>query len=195
MKYRRLGTNGPEISVVGFGAWAVGGAWQFGWGEQDDAESVAAIRHALESGVNWVDTAATYGHGHSEEVVGRALEPYAVGEDVCVFTKCGLSWYSTESGEVENNLRPESIRFECEQSLKRLGVERIDLCISSTGPMTSPERGSRIRGPRCSSSSRRARFAGAASQFRRRTAGGVQRNRSRRLRAAAAQCHSSRRPR
>jgi aryl-alcohol dehydrogenase-like predicted oxidoreductase len=81
MKYRRLGTNGPEISVVGFGAWAVGGAWQFGWGEQDDAESVAAIRHALESGVNWVDTAAAYGHGHSEEVVGRALEPYAVGED------------------------------------------------------------------------------------------------------------------
>ena len=88
---------------------------------------MAAIRHALESGVNWVDTAAAYGHGHSEEVVGRALEPYAVGEDVYVFTKCGLSWYSTESGEVENNLRPESIRFECEQSLKRLGVERIDL--------------------------------------------------------------------
>jgi aryl-alcohol dehydrogenase-like predicted oxidoreductase len=127
MKYRRLGENGPEISVVGFGAWAVGGSWQFGWGHQDDAESAAAIRHAIESGVNWVDTAAAYGHGHSEEVVGRALGPYAVNEDVYVFTKCGLSWYDTDSGEVENNLRPESIRFECEQSLKRLGVERIDL--------------------------------------------------------------------
>jgi aryl-alcohol dehydrogenase-like predicted oxidoreductase len=127
MKHRRLGRNGPEISVVGFGAWAVGGAWQFGWGHQDDAESVAAIRHAIESGVNWVDTAAAYGHGHSEEVVRRALEPYTIGEDVFVFTKCGLNWYDTESGEAENNLRPESIRFECDQSLKRLGVERIDL--------------------------------------------------------------------
>lgn len=122
-----MGRSGPEISVVGFGAWAVGGAWQFGWGEQDDDESVTAIRHAIDSGVNWVDTAAAYGHGHSEEVVGRALEPYAVGEDLYVFTKCGLNWYDTASGEVENNLRPESIRFECEQSLKRLGVERIDL--------------------------------------------------------------------
>jgi aryl-alcohol dehydrogenase-like predicted oxidoreductase len=127
MKYRRLGRGGPEISVVGFGAWAVGGAWQFGWGSQDDAESVAAIRHAIESGVNWVDTAAAYGHGHSEEVVRRALEPYGIGEDVFVFTKCGLNWYDTESGEAENNLRPDSIRFECDQSLKRLGVERIDL--------------------------------------------------------------------
>jgi aryl-alcohol dehydrogenase-like predicted oxidoreductase len=127
MKYRRLGRGGPEISVVGFGAWAVGGAWQFGWGHQDDAESVAAIRHAIESGVNWVDTAAAYGHGHSEEVVRRALEPYGVGEEVLAFTKCGLNWYDTESGEAENNLRPDSIRFECDQSLKRLGVERIDL--------------------------------------------------------------------
>jgi aryl-alcohol dehydrogenase-like predicted oxidoreductase len=127
MKYRRLGRRGPEISVVGFGAWAVGGSWKFGWGQQDDAESVAAIRHAIESGVNWVDTAAAYGHGHSEEVTGRALKPYRIGEDVYVFTKCGLSWYDTKSGEAENNLRPESIRFECEQSLKRLGIERIDL--------------------------------------------------------------------
>ncbi len=88
---------------------------------------MAAIRRAIEGGVNWVDTAAVYGHGHSEEVVRRALEPYAVGEDVYVFTKCGLNWYDTPSGEAENNLRPESIRFECEQSLARLGVERIDL--------------------------------------------------------------------
>ncbi len=127
MRYRRLGKSGPEISVLGFGAWAVGGPWKFGWGQQDDRESVAAIRHSIESGVNWVDTAAVYGHGHSEEVVRRALEPYVVGEDVYVFTKCGLNWYDTESGEAENNLRPESIRFECDQSLKRLGVERIDL--------------------------------------------------------------------
>ena len=127
MRYRRLGRAGPDISVVGFGAWAVGGPWRFGWGRQDDRDSVAAIRRAIERGVNWVDTAAVYGHGHSEEVVRRALEPHAVGEDVYVFTKCGLNWYDTPSGEAENNLRPESIRFECEQSLARLGVECIDL--------------------------------------------------------------------
>ena len=127
MRTRRLGSDGPEITTVGFGAWAIGGPWRFGWGPVDDDESVAAIRHAVERGVNWVDTAAVYGLGHSEEVVGRALEPYRTGEDVYVFTKCGRTWYGRPEGVIENDLRPESIRHECEQSLRRLGVERIDL--------------------------------------------------------------------
>ena len=112
---------------MGFGAWAIGGPWRFGWGAVDDDESVAAIRHAVELGVNWVDTAAVYGLGHSEEVVGRALAPYRVGEDVFVFTKCGRRWEGRPDGEIGNDLRPESIREECESSLRRLGVERIDL--------------------------------------------------------------------
>jgi aryl-alcohol dehydrogenase-like predicted oxidoreductase len=127
VRTRRLGSDGPEITTVGFGAWAIGGPWRFGWGAVDDDESVAAIRHAIERGVNWVDTAAVYGLGHSEEVVGRALEPYRTGEDVYVFTKCGRAWYGRPEGVIENDLRPESIRHECEQSLRRLGVERIDL--------------------------------------------------------------------
>jgi aryl-alcohol dehydrogenase-like predicted oxidoreductase len=127
VRTRRLGADGPEITTVGFGAWAIGGPWRFGWGPVEDDESVAAVRHAVERGVNWVDTAAVYGLGHSEEVVGRALEPYRTGEDVYVFTKCGRSWYGRPQGVIENDLRPESIRHECEQSLRRLGVERIDL--------------------------------------------------------------------
>lgn len=127
MKKRRLGSEGPEITTLGFGAWAAGGPWQFGWGEQDDDDSVAAIRTAVEAGVNWVDTAAVYGLGHSEEVVARALEPFGVGDQVLVFTKCGRNWYGSDGESIEYDLRPDSIRFECEQSLKRLGVERIDL--------------------------------------------------------------------
>ena len=127
MRMRTLGRGGPELSTVGFGAWAIGGPWKFGWGPVDDDESAAAIRHAVEQGVNWIDTAAAYGLGHSEEIVARALEPYRAGEDVYVFTKCGRSWYGRPEGVIENDLRPESIRHECEQSLRRLGVERIDL--------------------------------------------------------------------
>jgi aryl-alcohol dehydrogenase-like predicted oxidoreductase len=127
VRSRRLGRQGPEISTVGFGAWAIGGSWRFGWGEVDDDDSVAAIRHAVEHGVNWVDTAAVYGLGHSEEVVGRALAAYSVGEDVLVFTKCGRRWEGRPEGVIENDLRPESIREECERSLRRLGLERIDL--------------------------------------------------------------------
>jgi len=127
VRTRRLGSEGPELTTIGFGAWAIGGPWRFGWGPVDDDESVAAIRHAVDSGVTWVDTAAVYGLGHSEEVVGRALAPYRAGEDALVFTKCGRSWYGRPEGVVENDLRPESIRHECEQSLRRLGVERIDL--------------------------------------------------------------------
>jgi aryl-alcohol dehydrogenase-like predicted oxidoreductase len=127
MTTRRLGSAGPDLSLAGFGAWAIGGPWRFGWGEVDDDDSVAAIRHAVELGVNWVDTAAVYGLGHSEEVVRRALEPYRVGEDVYIFTKCGRRWEGRPEGVIENDLRPESIREECEASLGRLDVERIDL--------------------------------------------------------------------
>jgi aryl-alcohol dehydrogenase-like predicted oxidoreductase len=126
MRTRQLGSNGPEISVVGFGAWALGGSWRYGWGPQDDSESIAAIRHAVESGVTWVDTAAIYGIGHSEEVVGEAVKPFRVGEEVLVFTKCGEQWDEAKGAGV-NDLRPETIRAECEDSLRRLGLERIDL--------------------------------------------------------------------
>ncbi|MFN2488631.1 MAG: aldo/keto reductase [Actinomycetota bacterium] len=128
MERKKLGTSGPEITTVGFGAWAVGGPYQFGWGPQDDDDSIVAIRHAIDSGIDWVDTAPVYGHGHSEEVVGRALQPYEIGDDVFVFTKCGRKWVgSLDTGGLVFDLRPEGIREECEQSLKRLGVERIDL--------------------------------------------------------------------
>jgi aryl-alcohol dehydrogenase-like predicted oxidoreductase len=127
VRTRRLGDTGPELTTVGFGAWAIGGPWRFGWGEVDDDESVAAIRHAVERGVNWIDTAAVYGLGHSEEVVSRALAPYRVGEDVFVFTKCGRRWEGRPEGVIENDLQPESIREECDRSLRRLGLERIDL--------------------------------------------------------------------
>jgi aryl-alcohol dehydrogenase-like predicted oxidoreductase len=120
----RLGREGPEISALGFGTWALAGRYRFGWGAADDEESVAAIRRAIEAGLNWVDTAATYGDGHSEDVVGRALEPFRAGEDVLVFTKCGRPW---RGGEVYYDLRPEAIRAECEASLRRLRIERIDL--------------------------------------------------------------------
>ncbi len=127
MKYRMLGSEGPDITTVGVGAWAIGGAWKFGWGPQDDQESIDAIRHAVDSGINWIDTAAIYGLGHSEEVTGRAIEPYNTGQDLYVFTKCGRVWKDPKGDAIVNDLSPESIRFECEQSLKRLGVERIDL--------------------------------------------------------------------
>lgn len=127
MRKRRLGADGPEITTVGFGAWAIGGPWRFGWGPQDDDESVRAIRNAVDSGVNWVDTAAVYGLGHSEEVTGRALEPYRIGEDVFVFTKCGRVRRSPGSDDIVSDLSPASVRRECDASLARLNVERIDL--------------------------------------------------------------------
>ncbi|HEX5387449.1 MAG TPA: aldo/keto reductase [Gemmatimonadales bacterium] len=126
---RPLGTSGMRLTTVGFGAWAVGGGdWAFGWGPQDDADSIAAIRHALSRGINWIDTAAVYGLGHSEEVVRRALEGIPATERPFVFTKCGMVWNPRDrSAQPEQSLRPESIRRECEASLRRLGVDRIDL--------------------------------------------------------------------
>jgi aryl-alcohol dehydrogenase-like predicted oxidoreductase len=129
LRKRRLGTSDLEITTVGFGAWAVGGGgWAYGWGPQDDARSIAAIRRAVTRGVNWVDTAAIYGLGHSEEVVGRALREMRPSERPLVFTKCGMiANRERPYEEPERNLSPESIRREVEASLRRLGVERIDL--------------------------------------------------------------------
>lgn len=126
---RTLGRSGLEITTVGFGAWATGGGgWSFGWGPQDDDASIAAIQHALARGVNWIDTAAVYGLGHSEEVVGRAVRALPAAERPLVFTKCGLIWDEKQPMvQSKRVLRPESIRQECEASLKRLGLERIDL--------------------------------------------------------------------
>ncbi len=126
---RPLGRTGMEITTLGFGSWAVGGGgWAFAWGEQDDLDSIRAIQRALDSGVNWIDTAAVYGLGHSEEVVARALEGIPQAERPYVFTKCGLVWdehdHSVPPQEVG---RPDSIRQELEASLRRLRVERIDL--------------------------------------------------------------------
>jgi aryl-alcohol dehydrogenase-like predicted oxidoreductase len=126
---RPLGSSGLDITTVGFGAWAIGGGdWFSGWGPQDDDESVAAMHHAVERGINWIDTAAVYGLGHSEEVVGRLLRELAPADRPFVFTKCGLVWDENDRmAESKRILRPESIRRECEASLRRLGVERIDL--------------------------------------------------------------------
>lgn len=125
MKTRQFGKTDMQITPIGFGSWAVGGGnWSFGWGEQDDTESIAAIKRALDLGINWIDTAAAYGLGHSEEIVARALKgrvdkPY-------IFTKCSRVWKEGERS-VYGNLKAASIRSEVEGSLRRLQVETIDL--------------------------------------------------------------------
>lgn len=124
-----LGLTGMEITRVGFGAWAAGGAgWWYSWGDQDDDTSVATIRHAIEAGVNWIDTAAIYGLGHSEEVVARALRGIPAVDRPYVFTKCGFVWDPARpNAEPPRVGERSSVRRECEDSLRRLGVERIDL--------------------------------------------------------------------
>lgn len=125
MTKRTLGNSDLSITPIGFGAWAIGGGdWQFGWGEQDDRDSLAAIHRALELGINWIDTAAIYGLGHSEEVVARALAEWS-GEQPYVFTKCGMIW--DENEKVGYSLRKDSIRRECEASLRRLKRDMLDL--------------------------------------------------------------------
>jgi aryl-alcohol dehydrogenase-like predicted oxidoreductase len=123
METRLLGNDGPALTTVGFGAWAIGGPWVFGWGKVDDSESIRAIHRSLDLGVNWIDTAAAYGLGHSEEVVSRAVK--RLTERPFIATKCGL--ISDGQGGVVNCLTPSSIRKECVASLKRLGIESIDL--------------------------------------------------------------------
>jgi len=124
MKKRQLGNSDLHITPLGVGAWAIGGGgWEFGWGPQDDNDSIAAIHAALDAGINWIDTAAVYGLGHSEQVVARALQrrsnrPY-------VFSKCSMVW--DERGEIGHSLKAESIRRECEASLRRLKIDTIDL--------------------------------------------------------------------
>jgi aryl-alcohol dehydrogenase-like predicted oxidoreductase len=125
LKTTSLGDTGLEITRVGFGAWAIGGGgWEFGWGPQDDEQSIAAIHHALEHGINWIDTAAAYGFGRSEQIVGRALEGLA--DRPYVFTKCSL--LEGPNRKVAHSLKRDSILREAEASLARLGVDAIDLC-------------------------------------------------------------------
>jgi aryl-alcohol dehydrogenase-like predicted oxidoreductase len=124
MKTRQLGNSDLFITPIGFGAWAIGGSgWEFAWGSQDDSDSIAAIREALDAGINWIDTAAVYGLGHSEEVVARALQ--GMNNRPYVFTKCSMVW--DERREIGHSLKADSIRRECEASLRRLRVDAIDL--------------------------------------------------------------------
>jgi aryl-alcohol dehydrogenase-like predicted oxidoreductase len=122
---RTLGNSDLQLTPIGFGAWAIGGGnWEFGWGSQDDQESISAIHRALELGVNWIDTAAIYGLGHSEEVVALALKGWS-GSRPYVFTKCSMRWNADRS--IYRSLRAESLRGELEASLRRLQVDTIDL--------------------------------------------------------------------
>jgi aryl-alcohol dehydrogenase-like predicted oxidoreductase len=124
LKTTQLGQTGLEITRVGFGAWAIGGGgWEFGWGPQDDEESIEAIHHAIEQGINWIDTAAAYGFGRSEQIVGRALE--GVAARPYVFTKCSL--LEGPGRMVVHSLKRDSVLREAEASLERLGVDAIDL--------------------------------------------------------------------
>jgi aryl-alcohol dehydrogenase-like predicted oxidoreductase len=123
MTTRQLGTNGPLLTEIGFGAWAIGGAWKFGWGKTDDNESMSAINKALDLGINWIDTAAAYGLGHSEEVVGKAIKGQR--NKVFVATKCAQVWDA--SGNVRTYLGVDSMRKEIEASLRRLQTDYIDL--------------------------------------------------------------------
>ncbi len=123
MKTRKLGAAGPEVTEIGLGTWAIGGSWQFGWGPSDDVESIKTIQRAIDLGINWIDTAAAYGLGHSEEIVGKAVKDRR--QNIYLATKCGLRW--NEKGKIHNNLSPDSIRKEAEDSLKRLQTDVIDL--------------------------------------------------------------------
>ena len=124
MKTRKLGATGIDLTVIGLGTWAHGGGnWAYSWGKQDDEESIDTITAAIKEGINWIDTAAVYGLGHSEEVLGRALKKTRA--KIFVATKCSLTWDST--GNIINNLRAKSVRAECEASLRRLQLDAIDL--------------------------------------------------------------------
>ncbi len=125
MKTRKLGYSDLHLTPIGLGTWAMGGGdWKFGWGDQDDAASIASVHQALDAGVNWIDTAAIYGHGHAERVVGKAIQDRR--DDVLIATKCGRVWEG-ESREIGKSLRRESVHREIDLSLQRLGVDCIDL--------------------------------------------------------------------
>ena len=123
MKTRKLGSSDLHLTTIGLGTWAIGGPWQYGWGPQDDQESILTIRRALELGINWIDTAPAYGLGHSEEVVSQAIQGLA--EKPIIATKCGRAW--RENGRLYGNLKRDGIRAETEASLRRLKLDTIDL--------------------------------------------------------------------
>ena len=126
MTLQTLGRSDLNITSIGIGAWAIGGGqWEFAWGAQDDTESIAAIHAGFDCGINWIDTAPAYGLGHSEIIVGRAIKGLA--KRPYIFTKCSLVWGEDESRKISHNLKAASIRREAEASLKRLGVDSIDL--------------------------------------------------------------------
>jgi aryl-alcohol dehydrogenase-like predicted oxidoreductase len=126
MRTRKLGNTDLHLTTIGLGTWAIGGGnWAHGWGPQDDSESIQAIRRALELGLNWIDTAPAYGLGHAEEIVGQAIRGRK--ERPLIATKCGIVWDDPSSGQVYNRLKGPSVRQEAEDSLRRLGVEAIDL--------------------------------------------------------------------
>jgi len=125
MKTRKLGYSDLHLTPIGLGTWAMGGGdWKFGWGDQDDDASIASVHQALDAGVNWIDTAAIYGHGHAERVVGKAIQDRR--DDVLIATKCGRVWEG-ESREIGKSLRRESVHREVDVSLQRLGIDCIDL--------------------------------------------------------------------
>jgi aryl-alcohol dehydrogenase-like predicted oxidoreductase len=124
MQTRPFGNTDMEITPIGFGSWAIGGGnWEFAWGPQDEREAIAAIERAVDLGMNWIDTAAVYGLGHSEELVGQAIR--GMSQKPLVFTKCSMIW--DDNRQIHRSLKAESVRRECEASLKRLGVDAIDL--------------------------------------------------------------------
>lgn len=125
MNLKQLGNSDLQITPVGLGTWAIGGEGAMGWGPQDDAESIATIRHAVESGINWIDTAAIYGFGHSEKIVAQALKDIGSSNRPYIFTKCSLIW--DENHNFSHNMKAESIRKEVEDSLQRLQVDVLDL--------------------------------------------------------------------
>ena len=126
MQTRRLGNTDLELTVIGFGSWAIGGSdWKFGWGDQDDREAIDAIKTAVDMGINWIDTAAVYGGGKSEELVGIALKEMGSAKRPIVATKCGRVMRDRDT--IDKVLKRDSVFAECEASLRRLGIDCIDL--------------------------------------------------------------------
>jgi aryl-alcohol dehydrogenase-like predicted oxidoreductase len=123
MQKRKLGKQGPELTVIGLGTWSIGGPWQFGWGPSDDTESIRTIERSIDLGINWIDTAPAYGLGHAEEIIAKALKHNR--EKVFIATKCGLVW--SDKGKIRKSLEPSSIRQELENSLNRLQTDYIDI--------------------------------------------------------------------
>ena len=159
MTTRKLGNSDLGITAIGVGSWAIGGGgWQFAWGAQDDGDSVAAIRAALDKGMNWIDTAAVYGFGHSEEMVGDAIKGLA--KRPYIFTKCGR--LGRDDGSIFGSLKAVSVRKECEASLRRL-KSMSSTSIRCTGPI--PKRRLKRPGPRWPNCGRKGKYVGWARRI------------------------------